>query len=485
MLMPEPYQSQHDGYLENYRRTGNRKIIGIGRVVQGLRKDGSVFPLDLAVSEFYIGERRLFTGIVRDITERVEIELALQESENRFRALFELSAVGQAEVDISTTRYLAVNEKMAEVTGYSREELLGMTIADVTHPDDRAADQFRIEQTVKGRVLEHFSEKRYLRKDGSVRWVEVRGRVINDTEGHPARIVEIISDITTRKEAEETLRQREAELRQLNETLEERVRRRTEDLVRANIALEQVNRELRDFTYAASHDLREPLRKIQTFADLMFVDFDQELEGNARTYLERIRAVAARMMNLLSDLLSFARMTVDPGSTESADLNEIVQGVLSDLEIRIRETGGHVKVESLPTIDAVSTHMRQLLQNLIGNALKFHREGVTPQVHVLAEFDRDSGRKTKLRLIVEDNGIGIAEEYVDRVFVPFQRLHGREEYEGTGMGLAICRRIAEYHGGSIHVESRPGKGSRFIVTLPVKGHGLLDAETLPERSTEV
>lgn len=463
MLMPEPYHGEHDGYLRRYLETGERRIIGTGREVEGRRKDGTCFPIELSVSEVHAGGRRLFTGIVRDIADRKRIEEELRDSEARYRAIFELSAVGQAELELPSRRYLAVNRRFCEITGFSEEELLQMTVADVTHPDDRAYDQERFDQTLADRQREHFSEKRYLRKDRTIRWVDVRGRLIADDAGNPSRIVEIISDITDRRAAERALRESERQLRQMNETLEMRVAQRTEELVQVNRALSQRNRELRDFANVASHDLREPLRKIQTFADLVEADFAADLGEEGRLYLDRMRRVAVRMTDLLNDLRSFSRITSTADPFMRVDLNMTIDEVLSDLEIRLHDTGGEVVVGTLPAVRGIPTHLRQLFQNLVENALKFHRPGVAPHVEISAE---PGDEPALIRLVVQDNGIGFAPAYVERIFAPFQRLHGQARYEGTGMGLAICRRIVEHHGGSIFAQSREGEGARFIIELP-------------------
>lgn len=241
-------------------------------------------------------------------------------------------------------------------------------------------------------------------------------------------------------------------------------RRRAEQaLARSNEALRHRNRELQDFAHIASHDLQEPLRKVRAFASLMREDYADEVDADGRYYLERMEDGAERMSRLVSDLLSLSRVTTGRHAFEPVSLRAVAEEVRADLELRIEETGARVEIGALPTVEANRTQMRQLLQNLVGNALKFHRAGVPPVVEVRAEPAADAGR---CRLVVEDNGIGFEEKFLDRIFTPLQRLHGRDAYEGTGIGLAVCRRIAERHEGTIAAESTPGCGSRFIVTLP-------------------
>jgi len=238
--------------------------------------------------------------------------------------------------------------------------------------------------------------------------------------------------------------------------------------------LQRSNRELHDFAYVASHDLQEPLRKIQAFGDRLKLRCAEALGDQGRDYLERMQNAARRMSVLITDLLAFSRVTTKAEPFVPVDLSQIAREVMGDLEVRIEQTGGRVEMDELPTIDADPLQMRQLLQNLVGNGLKFHPPDVPPVVKISAAVmsdGRTGGSPTPVELCqirVEDRGIGFDEKYLDRIFNVFQRLHGRGEYEGTGIGLAICRKIAERHGGSITAESEPGKGAAFLVTLPLK-----------------
>ena len=274
-----------------------------------------------------------------------------------------------------------------------------------------------------------------------------------------------------------------AELERLNESLEMRVGRRTDELRlanetlrieiderrraehalgRANALLEQRNQELQDFAHVASHDLQEPLRKIVSFGSMLSDELDEHQE-DALLYLHRIDHAAERMTSLINDLLEFSRVGTRGDTFRKVELSEIVQEVLGDLELLLSESGGRVHVGPMCEIEADPLQMRQLFQNLIGNALKFHREGVPPVVHIRSEIEDDM-----CTIAVEDNGIGFDEVYLDRIFSPFQRLHGRSSFPGTGMGLAICRRIVERHGGTITASSREGEGSTFVVRLALE-----------------
>lgn len=241
------------------------------------------------------------------------------------------------------------------------------------------------------------------------------------------------------------------EQRRAEEALEEYARK-----------LESLNQDLEEFAFVASHDLQEPLRKIRSFGERLNEQYKDALDECGKDYIERMTGAARRMQELLEGLLKYSRVTVQEDAFALVDLNKVVQDTVSDLDVALKRSGGTVEVGPMPILKAEEPPMRQLFQNLIGNALKYRDEKRSPVVTVSAHRE---GRVC--RILVEDNGIGFEEKYLERIFKPFQRLHGRSSaYEGTGLGLAICRKIVERHGGSITARSVPGKGSTFILTLP-------------------
>jgi light-regulated signal transduction histidine kinase (bacteriophytochrome) len=270
-------------------------------------------------------------------------------------------------------------------------------------------------------------------------FVEVKTSPLKNSGGILTHVVHVARDISERKRAE-------MELQLFAEKLE------------------LSNRELTDFAYVASHDLQEPLRKVTAFGDRLRSKYQDVLGEQGLDYLERMRHAAVRMQTLIEDLLSFSRVSTKAQPFSPVEMSEITGEVLDDLEIRIQELQGIIEVGNLPAIEADPLQMRQIMQNLLGNALKFHRPGVAPLIRVQGELV-DGGKNC--RITVADNGIGFEEKYLERIFGVFQRLHGRNEYAGSGVGLAICRKITDRHHGSVTAMSTAGEGATFILTLPV------------------
>jgi two-component system, LuxR family, sensor kinase FixL len=229
-------------------------------------------------------------------------------------------------------------------------------------------------------------------------------------------------------------------------------------------ALEASNRDLQDFIFVASHDLQEPLRKIQSYGNFLKDEAKDTLTGDSAIYLSRIQGAARRMSVLIEDLLQLTRISTKAKPFEPVDLSEIIKEVQADLEIRLKETGGRIETGEMPKLEADPAQMRQLFQNLISNSLKYAKPGVPPIV--LVESKTDTGEE-RCRIWVKDNGIGFEQQYAGKIFNIFQRLHANDEYEGTGIGLAICRKVVERHGGKITAASELGKGATFEVALPL------------------
>lgn len=396
-------------------------------------------------------------GISRDITELKRAEEEVKRSQVFLNSVIENLPIMVFIKRADDLRFVLWNRAGEEITGRSAEAFVGKNDYDFFSREE--ADRFTArdrEALERGELVDIREELMHTPHKG-VRILHTRKIPICNGAGRPEYLLGISEDITERKAAEEKLRQFAARL-------------------------QQNNRELQDFAYVASHDLQEPLRKVRAFGDRLKTKCADAFTEEGRDYLGRMLNAAQRMQVLIEDLLAFSRVTTKAQPFVPVDLNHIARDVISDLEVRIEQVQGRVEVGALPTIDADPTQMRQLVQNLIGNALKFHRSDETPVVKIYARGSGAAGPMTEepgeptplcapgrfFELCVEDNGIGFDEKYLDRIFTVFQRLHGRGEYEGTGVGLAICRKIALRHNGDITARSQPGKGSTFRVSLPIK-----------------
>ncbi|HEX3043699.1 MAG TPA: ATP-binding protein [Bacillota bacterium] len=331
-----------------------------------------------------------------------------------------------------------LNLAAQELLGYGEAELIGQPLKKILQ--DTTGRNELMPQAIRNNLGTSF-ETRFWTKQGSAIPVSLSTSLLKDNQGEAAGVVIIARDITRMILTEETL-------------------------VLQSIDLARSNHDLNEFTYIVSHDLQEPLRKLITFGDRLKVKYKELLSGEGRDYLDRMQSAASRMQTLINDLLTYSRITTQAQPFLKVDLSQIMKEVLSDLKIRIEQTKSIIEFGKLPSIEADENQMRQLFQNLIGNALKFSTPGISPRVQISSSLLSTAG-VDHYELTVADNGIGIERECLDKIFGVFQRAHGKDAYEGTGIGLAVCKKIVERHNGSIRVESEPGVGSKFIVRIPV------------------
>jgi PAS domain S-box-containing protein len=399
------------------------------------------------------------------------VQTKLRLAEARYRTLVEQMPVVTflAALDGGVNE-LYVSPQIESLLGFSQKEWLENPVLWYTqlHPEDR--ERWHVEFARTCAAGERFrSEYRFMACDGRVVWVHGEAQLVRDQDGQPLFLQGIAYDITEKKRAE-------AVLRQLNVELERRVQERTADLERANAELgrqaaelARSNAELEQFAYVASHDLQEPLRMVSSFTQLLAKRYRGRLDADADEFVGYVVEGAVRMQALINDLLMYSRVGRKDKGLTAVDCGAIVATACANLRNTIDETGAAVTIDPLPTLVAESTQLLQLFQNLIGNALKFTKAG-PPRIHLGA-----SRRGPEWIFWVKDNGIGIESRYAERIFQVFQRLHNRKEYPGTGIGLAICKKVVERHGGRIWVESKPGHGSVFYFTLPawdeVDNHG--------------
>ena len=356
-----------------------------------------------------------------------------------------------------------INGDCLNLTGYSNEDIENnrkLSYADLIHPEDQ--DQVW-ENVQKG--LNHKQPfklvYRIINATGQEKWVWEQGRGVFSEKGELQALEGFITEITEQKKVEK-------ELEDYRDRLKELVQERTKELERSNILLKisrddlkRTNKELKDFAYHASHDLQEPLRKIQTFGSYIQSN-SKNLDEKCKDYFTRMIKASERMQNFINNLLQLSQLTNQTRNVQQTDLNKIMRNILVDLEDRITKTHGEIQIGKLPILRADATHMKQLFQNILSNSLKFHQKGIAPIIKVSSRESNDGF----IEIVIEDNGIGIDPKYAERIFKPFERLHGHSEYEGTGIGLSLCKKITSLHGWSIKVEGIPHQGTSIIIKLP-------------------
>ena len=381
-------------------------------------------------------------SISRDVTEERAAQHEIAKSRKQLAAAQRLANFGSWEIDVRTNQ-MAWSDQLKRIFGFGPDQ-------DFTYEDYRACiDEETKERldVLRQRCIDHAEDYSIVmditRTDGEVRTVEAMGNALV-IDGEVQKIFGSCQDITERKELE---------------------RERAHYIA----ALEMSNRELQDFAYVASHDLQEPLRKIRVFGDKLSRGWEEELGDEGSRCIQRIDAAAERMSALIEDLLTYSRVNTASRPHVCVDLRHVYEEVIDDLEVIVGETQTHIACDPLPTIEGDFLHLRQLFQNLIGNAMKFRKEDVPPRISIsskILEEDLPKGLARRVELTFDDNGIGFDQKYADNIFTPFQRLHDRNAFEGTGIGLAICRKVVERHGGQILAFSAPNEGATFVVTLP-------------------
>jgi PAS domain S-box-containing protein len=395
--------------------------------------NGEIRDVDVYSGSIIINRQNLLYSIIHDVTGQVKAENAFHQKKDELQTIIDSSRAFIFYKD-KKNNFLRVNKTFAEILGISQEKLEGMSLFDIFPKEQAEAywkDDINVIKSGKPKVdiIEPMPHK-----DGD-RYVQTDKIPYRDSNGNIIGIIGFAIDITERKQAEEVL----------DFTMKE---------------LERSNKELEQFAYVASHDLQEPLRMVASFTQLLEMQYKDKLDEDAIEYISFAVDGAKRMQSLISDLLAYSRVTSYAGEFEEVDLNKVIEEVLFNLEIVIEENNAVITNETLLKISADYSQMVQVFQNIIGNALKY-RSKKTPKIHISSRKEDD-----KWLFSVKDNGIGIDPEYSEKIFQIFRRLHTREEYEGTGIGLAITKRIIERHGGKIWVESEPGKGSTFYFTIP-------------------
>lgn len=557
-LMPERYRDAHRAGVARFLATGESRVMGTPVELEGLRADGTEFPLELNLGSWSRQGGVCFNAVVRDLSDRVTARHALREAEERFAGAFEGAAVGLVLAAPDGT-VIRANRALCELSGRPETELAGRPLEQLVHPDERGADRPALEAMLAGRTRRLTCERRFLGPGGSTRYVRMNLSLIRDAADAPLHFVGQIEDVTERRRMLEALTLSEARYKaliahlpdstvhlvdhdgrlQLSEgdrmrehgyepsALEGRLlrdvvpaatyerlapeyaaalagerrsfdvdssdgtatywvqiaplhdelgrvmgalalSRDVTDRRRAQLAieeraleLERSNAELEQFAYVASHDLSEPLRMVSSYLQLLRRRYHGRLDDDADTFIDFAVDGAGRMRALIDDLLVFSRAGRGDGPLERVDTSAVVRQVLAGLRGREESRGAVVSLSPLPVVPGAPHQLGQLFQNLIGNAVKFVPADRRPELTVSAER-----QGTAWRFTVADNGVGLEPAHAERIFRMFQRLHTRDEYPGTGIGLAIAKKVVERHGGRIWAQAAPGRGSCFHFTLP-------------------
>ncbi|SPF32379.1 putative Histidine kinase [Syntrophobacter sp. SbD1] len=436
-------------------------------------RDGREVPVEITLSIVTFQKVLYFVAVARDITRRKRNEEKIARQNEFLEGIMESLSHPFRVIDANDYTIKMANSAAAP-EGFTPD----LTCFELTHGRDTPCNDPKygcpveiVKRTRRAMKTEH---TRYDAK-GNARHFEIQAYPIFDGDGNVVQIVEYFMDVTERRTMEDALRV-------ANDQLELRVRERTAELRSSNEALKQysaklerVNEELQGFVHIASHDLQEPLRKIQTFCDLAKKGFEAPCDKDAEQYLDRAMSSASRMRQLLNDLLQFSKLATTGQPFKEINLGKVAREAAGLFNEHLVELGGLIEIGNMPEIEADEGQMLLLFVNLIDNALKF-RSKESPRIKIYAKQD-----PWLCEIFIEDNGAGFGQQFAERIFKPFQKLHSRLEYQGTGMGLAMCRRIVERHGGNIRAQSEPGRGSTIVIGLHVKYDGWEGIEDLYDR----
>ncbi|MEO6612753.1 MAG: PAS domain-containing protein, partial [Chitinophagaceae bacterium] len=466
------YELQNHQFDDNLLRSLLEKILPQKNRIEdfeiNLRLPGKGERIILLNARQIVNEKRaeqLILLALEDITDRVHSEKLLKESEARSRTFVESNVVAVCFTHLETATIFEANKAFLNMLGYTRQDLKTGKInwLNYTPPEHQVNDHLAIEKAKSMKISPPY-EKEIIRTDGKRISVIKARAIINKNE-----IMSVFVDITERKSAE-------LKLKTFAQELETKVKERTAELQTSNEELRQSNMHLDQFAYVASHDLQEPLRKILTFTMRLQDKHADELTPEAKSYITKIEGASGRMRILIQDLLNYSRLLQHETLFKETDLSEILKNVLSDFELLIQEKKAEIKTGQLPTIAGIPLQLNQLFYNLINNSLKFSKKEVPPVISItsrtlsekeITKYPALDPSISYVEIIFKDNGIGFEQQYAKRIFSIFQRLHDKDTFTGTGIGLALTRKIIENHHGDIFADAKENQGAAFHVILPI------------------